>query len=203
MEYFARCPATLSKWARHYITGEEVPTQLLLQALEGSAVLPAVDLQMQVLYSAVDQVNRGCPCIFALCFFVTYRPPPTFVLSTFHRMHPHIILQHVFGTGIGDVSSLSHKEVFERANSDIVAVQERYTALPVGAFASMNMLDHGHLVNYGGKHNLGVLYSVVLCCVCRLWKLIVSKTGCLSRCILRVSIRPLVLGANLAQTLRS
>lgn len=60
MEYFARCPTTLSKWARHYVTGEKVPPQLLQTALEGTALLPAVDLQMQILYSAVDQVK----CLF-------------------------------------------------------------------------------------------------------------------------------------------
>jgi len=56
----------------------------------------------------------------------------------------------VFGTGLGDVSSLSPQEVFVRANRDLRAVQQQYTALPVGEFSSMNMLDHGHLVNYGG-----------------------------------------------------
>jgi len=54
MEYFARCPTTLSKWARHYLTGQKIPPQLLETALEGTALLPAVDLQMQILYSAVD-----------------------------------------------------------------------------------------------------------------------------------------------------
>ena len=49
------------------------------------------------------------------------------------------------------MSLLSHKEVFERANLGIVGVQERYTSLPVGPYSSVNMLDHGHLVNYGGK----------------------------------------------------
>ena len=76
MEYFARCPTTLSKWARHYLTGQKVPPQLLETALEGTALLPAVDLQMQILYSAVDQVMRlmkhACFCCVVLrpcCMF--------------------------------------------------------------------------------------------------------------------------------------
>lgn len=57
----------------------------------------------------------------------------------------------MFGTGLGDVSCLSPHAVFARANRDLVAVQQQYTVLPAGEeFASMNMLDHGHLVNYGG-----------------------------------------------------
>lgn len=141
MEYFARCPSTVAKWARHYITGEVVPHQLLLQALEGSAVLPAVDLQVQILYSAVDQVQR----VFftsGLCWEILSLI--VFIFCSF---------QYVFGTGIGDVSSLSHKDIFERANLGIRDVQEKYTALPPGQLSSMNLLNHGHLVNYGGTHH--------------------------------------------------
>ena len=160
MEYFARCPTTLSKWARHYLTGQKMPPQLLETALEGTALLPAVDLQMQILYSAVDQVK-----IFScysgshlLCSYITpvlYVRGATFPRVVFHFacaciIHFSLFVQHVFGTGLGDVSSLSSQEVFARANRDLLAVQQQYTVLPMGEFASMNMLDHGHLVNYGG-----------------------------------------------------
>lgn len=58
------------------------------------------------------------------------------------------------------MSSLSSQEVFARANRDLLAVQQQYTVLPVGEFASMNMLDHGHLVNYGGT--LATLHILLL-----------------------------------------
>ena len=58
------------------------------------------------------------------------------------------------------MSSLSSQEVFVRANSDLLTVQQQYTVLPVGEFASMNMLDHGHLVNYGGT--LATLHILLL-----------------------------------------
>lgn len=56
-EYFARSPQVVSQWARHHITGERVPTELLAQALQSSKPFPAIDLQTQILYSAVDQVS--------------------------------------------------------------------------------------------------------------------------------------------------
>jgi intermediate peptidase len=56
-EYYARAPAVISQWARHHLTGETVPAQLLEQALEGARPFPAIDIQNQILYSAVDQVR--------------------------------------------------------------------------------------------------------------------------------------------------
>lgn len=56
-EYFARSPQVVSQWARHHITGERLPAELLIQALQSSKPFPAIDLQTQILYSAVDQVN--------------------------------------------------------------------------------------------------------------------------------------------------
>jgi intermediate peptidase len=60
-EYHARTPSVLSQWARHHLTGEKVPAQLLEQALEGARPFPAIDLQNQILYSAVDQVRGEVP----------------------------------------------------------------------------------------------------------------------------------------------
>lgn len=55
-EFYARSPAVISKWARHHVTGEPVPPQLLEAALQGARPFPAIDMQTQILYSAVDQV---------------------------------------------------------------------------------------------------------------------------------------------------
>jgi hypothetical protein len=119
----------------------------------------------------------------------------------------HARAQYLFGTAIGDVSSLSPAQVFERAVRGIADVQAQYTVLPlahalssdsagsgrggaeagrrggiVGAAAvaaaegegfqtlsAMNMLDHGHLVNYGGNGaRLLLVFPLVAvdCCFC-------------------------------------
>jgi Zn-dependent oligopeptidase len=57
MEYFAREPSVIQRWARHYITGEVVPKQLLLDALEKKEDFAAIDLQTQILLAAADQVS--------------------------------------------------------------------------------------------------------------------------------------------------
>jgi hypothetical protein len=112
------------------------------------------------------------------------------------------LAQYLFGTAIGDVSSLTPAQVFERAVRGIADVQNQYTVLPLaraltsssdssssgggqgaggrvllggipgtagsalgqGGFqtlSAMNMLDHGHLVNYGGTRFLP-MQSVLL-----------------------------------------
>lgn len=89
--------------------------------------------------------------------------------------------QYMFGTRIGDVSALSHREVYYRAVKGAAQMQQQFTILPLAAcdanahtdvgagdsagtdtigkessespllLPSMRLLDHGHFVNYGGE----------------------------------------------------
>ena len=122
MEYFARCPEVISMWARHHVTQEKVPMQLLRDALSHKGEFAAIELQQQVLFSAADQ--------------------------------------YLFGTAIGDLSSLSGEEVYQRVLSGLADLQRELTVLPLltrtgpdgqeREVPSMNLLNHSHFVSYGG-----------------------------------------------------
>lgn len=57
MEFFAREPSVISKWARHNVTGDRIPPELLKDALAKKQGFAGVDLQQQILLSAADQVS--------------------------------------------------------------------------------------------------------------------------------------------------
>lgn len=66
---------------------------------------------------------------------------------------------------MGDVSNLSSQQCYEKAVNGVLQMQQSYTVLPVAPPAAsdmlsstsasslplLNLLTHGHLVNYGGK----------------------------------------------------
>jgi len=56
MEFFAREPSIIVQWAKHKITGESVPKQLLMNALTKRQDFAAIELQHQILLSSADQV---------------------------------------------------------------------------------------------------------------------------------------------------
>jgi Zn-dependent oligopeptidase len=56
MEYFARTPSVIMKWAKHYKTNEPLPHSLISNALRKRKTFAGIELQMQILYSAADQV---------------------------------------------------------------------------------------------------------------------------------------------------
>lgn len=66
MEYFASDYRVVSKFAKHYSTGEAIPEPLLRSWIESKSLFAASDLQLQIFYSALDQVYhsenplRGC-----------------------------------------------------------------------------------------------------------------------------------------------
>ena len=51
-------PQVLRQWAGHWQTGLPPPAGLLEEALAAKADFAAVELQTQILYSAVDQVSE-------------------------------------------------------------------------------------------------------------------------------------------------
>lgn len=55
MEYFASDPRVVSKFAKHFKTGQPIPEKLLRSWIESKHLFNASDLQMQVFYSALDQ----------------------------------------------------------------------------------------------------------------------------------------------------
>ena len=68
MEYFARSPEVIAKWATHYLTKEPVPREMLDAALRRKVGSASLDLHNQILYSAADQVHF----IHYLCEFFSY-----------------------------------------------------------------------------------------------------------------------------------
>lgn len=59
MEFFVRDPRVLSSFARHYETGETIPTEMILGMCKAKTVFEASELQLQVFYSLLDQVYHG------------------------------------------------------------------------------------------------------------------------------------------------
>ena len=58
-EYFSQQPTVLTQWATHRITVERVPVGLVEEALAEKRMFSAIEMQNQLLYSAVDQVGGG------------------------------------------------------------------------------------------------------------------------------------------------
>lgn len=57
MEYFAREPSVIQKWAKHYETNQPIPLELLKNGLKKSQSLIGLDNQRQILFGAADQVR--------------------------------------------------------------------------------------------------------------------------------------------------
>lgn len=57
MEFFARDPTVIGKWARHNVTGDRISPELLKDALAKKQGFVGIDLQHQILLSAADQVS--------------------------------------------------------------------------------------------------------------------------------------------------
>ncbi len=57
MEFFARSAEVIQTWATHYETGETIPLSLLNQALKRKDSNAALEVQHQLLLSAMDQVG--------------------------------------------------------------------------------------------------------------------------------------------------
>ncbi|XP_013381551.1 mitochondrial intermediate peptidase-like [Lingula anatina] len=59
MEYFALDPRVISSFARHYKTGEEMPSQMVQGIHNSKKTFPALTLQQSVFHSMLDQVYHG------------------------------------------------------------------------------------------------------------------------------------------------
>jgi Zn-dependent oligopeptidase len=123
-EYFARSPEVVSQWARHHITGEPVPIDVLRGALaHKDRSFSACNVQTQILYSAADQFLFGA------------------------EMNTEAI------------SHLSHSDIYARGLAGVAEAQQQLTSIPLyycreaGAMRpNMNLLSHGHFINYGGGY---------------------------------------------------
>lgn len=59
MEFFAMDPRVLSTFARHYKTGESIPSELLGRLVASKSVFAASEMQLQTFYSLLDQRYHG------------------------------------------------------------------------------------------------------------------------------------------------
>ncbi|RVE42298.1 hypothetical protein evm_013063 [Chilo suppressalis] len=59
MEYFASCPAVVSRFARHFQTRQPMPEKMLHRLCASKYLFGASEMQLQVFYSALDQQYHG------------------------------------------------------------------------------------------------------------------------------------------------
>jgi intermediate peptidase len=59
MEYFASDPRVLSQFAKHYVTNQPIPKDLLETWVDSKRVFNASDTQLQVFYAILDQMYHG------------------------------------------------------------------------------------------------------------------------------------------------
>ena len=61
--------------------------------------------------------------------------------------------QHIFGPGIGDVSALSPTDIYQKAVTGVVQIQQKLTHLPFDNHnPAINLALHSHFVNYGAGY---------------------------------------------------
>jgi mitochondrial intermediate peptidase len=58
-EHFSRTPSVICQWARHYMTGQQLPRELVEEALRAKGAFEGIDTQTQIIYSAADQVRTS------------------------------------------------------------------------------------------------------------------------------------------------
>lgn len=61
MEYFSSDPRVLKSFAKHYQTQESIPDEMLSRLCASKHVFSASETQLQLFYSALDQVYHGDP----------------------------------------------------------------------------------------------------------------------------------------------
>lgn len=59
MEFFASEPRVVSRFARHHVTGEQMPDELLSCWINSKRVFAASETQLQVFYAALDQAYHN------------------------------------------------------------------------------------------------------------------------------------------------
>uniref|UniRef100_A0A3P8YRZ9 Mitochondrial intermediate peptidase n=1 Tax=Esox lucius TaxID=8010 RepID=A0A3P8YRZ9_ESOLU len=61
MEFFAADYRVVNQFARHYQTGQPLPQNMVTRLCESKKVCGAADTQLQIFYSALDQIYHGEP----------------------------------------------------------------------------------------------------------------------------------------------
>ena len=59
MEYFVWDPRVLSRFAKHYRTGQSLPEEMIAKLSQSRNMFGAIEMQKQVLYSLIDQLYHG------------------------------------------------------------------------------------------------------------------------------------------------
>lgn len=173
-EFFARDPQTIRKWARHYRSGELIPSALLETALEGKGVYQGLDLQVQIALSLADQ----------------------------YLLSDETLLRRLMGSSTDPQQwSLADQQCFFLDAMDGIAkLQQQYTDLPVATFNTssstqseslqwlqlsqsnsqrsswqlpyVSMLAHRHFVGYAGSYH-SYLYAKVV--AAQIWAKLFAK----------------------------
>lgn len=133
MEYFARSPEVIARWARHHITRERVPLPLLTDALSSRGDFGAIELQNQVFYSAADQFLFGN------------------AIGDLRGDSPKQVYRKIL-TGLAAVQQeytvLPLVHISESLlNDEEAKVGDKEVAVP-----AVNLLHHTHFVNYGAGY---------------------------------------------------
>lgn len=141
LEHFARCPALLQRWGRHYKTGQPPSLSLATEALTQRALFGAFEAQSQLLYSFADQFVFGSQIgdISALSDVGAF---------------------HAASSGIAQVQ---REFTVLPVASSIKPGSNQYTHQPY-----MYMLSHSHFVTYGGSY-YSYLFSKMY--AAQLWQL--------------------------------
>jgi len=142
MEYFAREPSVIAKWAKHRITGAPIPKKLLLNALAKRQDFAGIEIQQQILLSAADQFT------FSGENLLNAKSDVDVVLRTLDGISK---LQTDFTVIPLATSSVLQENTFDFPDSGSSEIKQMLLQ-NLQQLPAVNIFSHSHFTNYGGSY---------------------------------------------------
>eukprot|EP01038_Epipyxis_sp_PR26KG_P013215 gene13215-17714_t len=152
-EFFARDPYVVSLWAKHWLTNQPIPLELIRNALQKKDDFSGIELQVQLLYALTDQHLFGAEL----------------------AQQSHLSPLELFHQGCYGIHELQKQYTSLPLLEPNILLSENH---PLKHMPYINILDHTHLTNYGGGY-YSYLFSKMY--AAQIWKHRFAKDP-LSRC---------------------